>query len=396
MKNIKRINLVSDTIDKSDIKRLINWLDSDEIPRLTKGPITAELEQKWSNWINLRRTIYVNSGSSAILLSLSSMRELGMLKNDKVIVPTLSWLTDVSSPIQLGLHPILCDCNLEDLSLDINYLEDLLKRENPSAIILVSVLGLVPKMDEIVGLCKKYDVRLIEDVCESMGSKYNGKNLGTFGDVSVFSLYYGHHLSTIEGGFISTDNEELADVIVSMRSHGWDRDWNIEKQKQYREFYGISEFDALYTFYYPGYNLRATDLQAFIGLSQIDKLDEYVTLRNNNFQIYEDILKDINGLKLEVNSGSVISNFAYPFLANSTESRKKIVNALIDNQIEVRPLIAGSMGRKPFWIKYNGTMQEFINADKVNELGFYVPNHQDISITDIERISKIITENIQY
>jgi CDP-6-deoxy-D-xylo-4-hexulose-3-dehydrase len=390
---MKKIELVSDTINKTDISRLIDWLNSDQIPRLTKGPKTIEFENKWSSWLGINRSIFVNSGSSAILLALASLREAGMLKNDKVIVPNLSWLTDVSSPIQLGMRPILCDCNMTDLSVNLQHLENLMITNNPGALIVVSVLGLVPDMNAIKDLCTKYDVRLIEDVCESMGSEFNGKKLGTFGDVSLFSLYYGHHLSTIEGGLISTNNEELADIIVSMRSHGWDRDWSPEKQKKYRETHQVSEFDALYTFYYPGYNLRSTDLQAFIGISQIDKLDDFVSKRSRNFKIYESLLRELNELKLEIRSTDLVSNFAYPFVAKSKEDRSKIVKELIENQIEVRPLIAGSMGSKPFWIRYQGHQEKFVNSSVINDRGFYVPNHQDLTEEDIIRIAKIITNS---
>lgn len=389
---MKRVNLVSDTIDKRDIEDLVQWLSQDEIPRLTKGPLTVEFENKWSAYLGVNRSIFVNSGSSAILLALASLKAAGMLKNDRVIVPTLSWLTDVSSPLQLGMDVYLCDCNMEDLSLDLDHLEKLIIDYSPSCIILVSVLGLVPDMKRVMELCKKYNVRLIEDVCESMGSEYDVRKLGTFGDVSLFSLYYGHHLSTIEGGLICTNNEELADVIVSMRSHGWDRDWSLEKQREFREKHNISEFDALYTFYYQGYNLRSTDLQAKIGISQIDKLDTFVSIREENFETYEDELSDINGLSLVRRNGALISNFAYPFLAKTPEIRQKMVTALIENGIEVRPLIAGSMGKKPFWISYWGEEQSFKNADQINDLGFYIPNHQGLTEIDIKRISNIIKQ----
>lgn len=379
------IKLVSDTIDKSDIKNLVNWLSQDEIPRLTKGDITIEFEKKWSEKIGVSKTTFVNSGSSAILLAIAALKESGKLKNNKIIVPALSWLTDVSSPIQLGMDVILCDCNLHDLSIDLNHLKKLIKEEDPSSLILVSVLGLVPNMDEIVDLCNENDIVLIEDVCESMGSKFKDKYLGTFGSVSLFSLYYGHHLSTIEGGLICTNDEELNDIIVSMRSHGWDRDWSKEKQKEYREKYNIDEFNSLYTFYYPGFNFRSTDLQAYIGLSQVDKLDKFSINRNNNFKLYNKNIS-INELTIKNNEDNFISNFAYPIVS---KNREQIVNRLIQNNIEVRPLIAGSMARKPFW---KGRVDNLPNCDIINSYGFYIPNHQDLSEEDILNICKIINE----
>lgn len=379
------IKLVSDTIDKNDINNLVNWLSQDEIPRLTKGDVTIEFENKWSTKIGVEYTTYVNSGSSAILLTLAALKESGKLKNNKIIVPALSWLTDVSSPIQLGMDVILCDCNLYDLSIDINHFKQLIKEEDPSSLILVSVLGLVPNMSEIVNLCEENNIVLIEDVCESMGSKFEDKYLGTFGVVSLFSLYYGHHLSTIEGGLICTNDSELNDIIVSMRSHGWDRDWSNEKQKEYRDKYNIDDFNSLYTFYYPGFNFRSTDLQAFIGLTQVDKLDKFSINRENNFKLYYDNIT-INELKIKYDDRNFISNFAYPIVSKNRES---IVKRLIENNIEVRPLIAGSMARKPFW---KGRVDNLPNCDIINNNGFYIPNHQNLSNYDITRICTIVNE----
>lgn len=379
------IKLVSDTIDKNDINNLVNWLSQDEIPRLTKGDVTIEFEKKWSTKIGVEYTTYVNSGSSAILLTLAALKESGKLKNNKIIVPALSWLTDVSSPIQLGMDVILCDCNLYDLSIDINHFKQLIKEEDPSSLILVSVLGLVPNMSEIVNLCEENNIVLIEDVCESMGSKFEDKYLGTFGVVSLFSLYYGHHLSTIEGGLICTNDSELNDIIVSMRSHGWDRDWSNEKQKEYRDKYNIDDFNSLYTFYYPGFNFRSTDIQAFIGLTQVDKLDKFSINRENNFKLYYDNIT-INELKIKYDDRNFISNFAYPIVSKNRES---IVKRLIENNIEVRPLIAGSMARKPFW---KGRVDNLPNCDIINNNGFYIPNHQNLSNYDITRICTIVNE----
>ena len=231
MKNIK---LVSDTISKNDIEKLVTWMSQDDIPQLTKGPLTVKFQDDFSNFLgeNLR-SCFINSGSSAILLSLLALK----IKNDikKVVVPSVSWATDLSSPMVLGLETILCDCNLEDLSLDLDKLERIFIEENPEACILVSVLGLVPDMDRITDLCKKYNVILLEDVCESLGSKYKGNYLGTFGLMSFFSFYYGHHVSTIEGGMITTNNSDFHDLLVSIRNHGWDRDWSDDLKRRSEE-----------------------------------------------------------------------------------------------------------------------------------------------------------------
>ena len=379
------IKLVSDTINKDDINSLIKWLGQDDIPRLTKGELTWELESKWAKKIGTKYSVYLNSGSSAILLTLAALQHTNRLKNNKVIVPGLSWATDVSSPMLLGMEPILCDCNLEDLSCDLIHLEKLFIEHSPSSFILVSPLGLVPNMEKIIELCEKYDVILLEDVCESMGSKYENKFLGSFGFASFFSMYFGHHLSTIEGGFINTNDENFYYSLLMMRSHGWDRDLPKKIQDKLRNENKINDFDSLYTFYLPGFNLRSTDLQAFIGLRSIDKLDEYVENRNKNFKLYKSLI-DNNKLKIMDNNSNFISNFAYPIV---NKNRVNIIEKLIKNNIEVRPLIAGDISKYPMWIKKYGKIS-LPNCQLINEFGFYVPNHQDLTSEEINFIVDII------
>ena len=381
------IKLVKDTIDKNDINKLIEWLGQDEIPRLTKGDLTWELESKWAKKIRTKYSVYVNSGSSAILLALAALLHTGKLRNNKVVVPGLSWATDVSSPMLLGMEPILCDSNLEDLSCDLEHLEELFKTNDPSCMILVSPLGLVPNMEKVISLCEKYNVILLEDVCESMGSKYQGKYLGSFGFASFFSMYFGHHLSTIEGGFINTNDEDFYHSLLMMRSHGWDRDLPSHIQNKLRNENEVSEFDSLYTFYLPGMNLRATDLQAFIGLMSIDKLDGYSKKRNENFKKYKGLINS-NKINMEEKEGDFVSNFAYPIV---DENRDNIVNKLISKNIEVRPLIAGDMSKKPMWIKKYGRVS-LKNCELINKHGFYIPNHQGLTFDEIQTIVSIINE----
>lgn len=379
------IKLVSDTIDRQDINALIEWLQQDPIPKLTKGELTKELEEKWAKKIGTKYSVFVNSGSSSILLTLAALKEFGKLKNNKIIVPALSWATDVSSPMLLDYNVLMCDCNLTDLSCDLESLEKIFQKENPSVLILVSPLGLVPQMDNVVELCEKYDVILLEDVCESMGSKFNGKYLGSFGFASFFSMYFGHHLSTIEGGFINTDDEDFYHLLLMMRSHGWDRDLPKWKQQKLREQHNCTDFDALYNFYVPGMNLRSTDLQAFIGLRAIEKLDDYSTKRNENFEYYINKLKT-NKLKLNQKINDYVSSFAIP-IVNS--KRNDIIRDLVDNNIEVRPLIAGNMANKPMW---KGDKKGLNNCELLEEQGFYIPNHQDLSKEDIDIIVNIINK----
>lgn len=283
------VPLVKNTIDKQDIEGLIEWLKTE--PQLTKGPMVMEFEKKWSEWLGKKYSVYVNSGSSANLAAVYSLILSGKMRNKKMIVPSVSWVTTVTPAMHLGLEPIMCECDPDNLGLNIEHLKKIIDDESPASIILVHVLGIPNRMNEIMELCKDNDILLIEDTCEAIGSTYENKKAGTFGDLSTFSFYFGHHISTIEGGMISTDDIDLYHILLSIRSHGWDRDLPKEKQDYLREKYNISNFRSLYTFYYPGFNLRATDLQAFIGLGQLEKLDQIIKARNKNYLRYQEGIK---------------------------------------------------------------------------------------------------------
>jgi len=377
------ITLVKDTIDDKDIDNLIDWLRT--YPRLTKGPLTLQLEEKFSDWLGRKYSVFCNSGSSANLLMLSSLKQLGRLKNLKVVVPSIAWSTDLAPVIQLGLQPILCDSNLEDLSADLDHLEEIFKKESPSALMFVSVLGLVPNMNSIVELCNNYGVILLEDTCEAMGCEFKNKKLGTFGLMSSFSTYFGHHISTIEGGFISTDDKDLYETLISIRSHGWDRDLSAETQNKLRKEWNISEFNSLYTFYYSGFNMRSTDLQAFIGLSQINKLEDWGKKRAENFYLYDKLIKN-KYWKVKLKTDCFESNFAYPIMH---PKRDEIVKKLILNNIEVRPVVCGSMGTQPFYVKRYGKFQ-LPNATDIDKYGIYVPNNPHLSAEEISIVCDIV------
>ena len=384
---MKKIDLVKDTIDSDDIQKLISWLQTN--PRLTKGELTVQFEKEWSDWLGKKYSVFVNSGSSANLAAIYGLLLSGKLKNNKIVVPAVSWVTTVTPAVQFGMEPIMCECDEENLGLNINHLKQIIKDHDPSCIILVHVLGFPNHMDEILELCEKHNIQLIEDTCESMGSEYNNKKLGTFGDLSTFSFYFGHHMSTIEGGMISTDDEDLYHILLSIRSHGWDRDLPKSKQVELRKKYNIGDFRSLYTFYYPGFNLRATDLQAFIGLQQLQKLGTIIKNRNINYQRYHDGIKNTEW-KINPPTNSFISNFSYPVI---TKNIKELVEKLTENNIECRPLICGSINEHPFWYERYGK-QELPISKKVHEYGLYLPNNHQMKIEEVDKVINIVNQYI--
>jgi CDP-4-dehydro-6-deoxyglucose reductase, E1 len=382
------ITLIKDTIDNKDVDNLIEWLKT--YPRLTKGAKTLEFESQFAEWIGTKHAVFVNSGSSANLLMVYALKYLGALTNNKIVVPSLSWATDLAPVLQYDIEPVLVDCNLDNLSVDLEHLEEVFKTENPDAMILVSVLGLSPDIDKIVELCDKYNVILIEDNCESQGSKYKGKRLGNFGLMASFSTYFGHTMSTIEGGMITTNSDEIYNLLLQLRSHGWDRDLSKEKQTQLRDRYNVDDFSSFYTFYTPGFNLRSTDLQAVIGIEQLKKVDWMIDQRNKNFKKYISKLKDYTWVPTEIDD-SFTASFCMPVIAYSPEQKQRMVKNLMDNNIECRPLICGSMGTQPFYTEIYGK-KELPNVSQVDACGIYVPNHPLLTDSEIDLICKCIID----
>ncbi len=375
------IPLVKNTITQEEVLKLSEWLSSN--PRLTRGVLCEEFEYEWSKWLGAKYCHFVNSGSSANLLIFEALKASGRLKSKKVIVPAVGWVTTVTPVIQTGLNPVLCDADERNLGLNLEHLESLLKNYDAAAVILVHVLGVPNNMDEILYLKGKYDFVLVEDSCEAVGSKYDGRSIGTFGLMSSFSFYFGHHMSTIEGGMVCTDDDELHSLVKSIASHGWARDLPEHFKRGLEKKYNVDPFDSFYTFYYSGYNLRSTDLNAFLGINQIKKLDKNIQIRNRNYQIYKERLK---GFWAQSNDRSFISSFAYGLI---DEKRNQIVKDLLENGVECRPLICGSIGRQPFWIEKYGQCQLPI-GDKVHFNGFYLPNNPDLTEDEIESICEIV------
>ena len=383
------IKLCSDIIGKQDIDLLIEWLK--DVPRLTKGEKTLEFEDGFSKKVGSKHSIYCNSGSSANLLIVSALQQMGLLHNNKVVVPQVSWSTTVFPVIQFGLTPVLCDCNLDNLGIDITHLEQIICDEKPAAIILVHVLGFDSHIEKIIELCEANNVIVIEDTCESLGSKTSEKMLGTFGLASSFSFYFGHHISTIEGGMVCTDNDDFADMVRMIRSHGWDRDLSDEKKQEYRSACKATDFDSLYKFYYAGFNLRSTDLQAFLGINQLDKIEFITEQRQRNYFTYRNNLRDdLWKPTLEKNQDTV-SNMGYPIIV---ENQNEIYNALSKEEIECRPLVAGSMGMQPAWVNLYGE-SAMANATVIDKKGMYLPNHQDLTEQNIIDICSIINKEAQ-
>lgn len=381
--HMKQYLLAEQTIDDNDLQELIEWLKSS--PWLTQGRLVREFQSGWADWLGVTYAIYVNSGSSANLLMYYALLLSGKLKNNKVIVPAISWATTVAPAIQLGFDPIMCEADWDTFGLDLNHLDTLLKEHDPGVVVTVPVLGVPNNLGPLLELKKQFDFVLMEDTCAATGSRYDGQLVGTFGEMSTFSFYFGHHLSTIEGGMVCTNDEELQDILLQIRSHGWAKDLTPEKEAEKARHEGVIEFNRPFTFYYPGFNVRSTDLNARIGLTQMSKIEHVVRRRIENHKVYQSRFLDAPGIHCQQNDRAVICSISFAALAQSQGHREKIAGALREKNIETRPLGGGNMSRQPYWADRFGS-NDFPVADRIHATGFQLPNHPLLSTDDINYI----------
>lgn len=377
----KNILLAEQTISQEELNEVADWLRTN--PWLTQGPLVKEFERQWADWLGTRHALFNNSGSSANLLMYYAPLLAGKLRNMKIVVPAVSWATTVAPAIQLGFEPIMCEADSETFGLELNHLDELLTKHQPGAVIMVHVLGCPNRMDEIMRLKARHGFLLMEDCCASHGSLYDGQKVGTFGELSTFSFYYGHHMSTIEGGVVCTNDDDLQDILLQIRSHGWAKDISREKEAALAKKYNAIEFNRTFTFYQPGFNFRATDLNAKLGLLQMQRLDAMIERRVENHRAYQKRILNAPGFTCQRNERAVMSSISFAALASSEEHRARVAQALRDRQIETRPLGGGNMSRQPFWYDRYGSV-DLPMADRVHRTSFQIPNHHLLSLADVQ------------
>ena len=377
---MKIYKLAQNTIDNKDYLKMIEFLR--ERKHLTQSIVTKKFEKNFSNFLKLRYSTFVNSGSSANLLIAQTLLEGNFLQNKIVVLPAVSWSTTVSPYLQLGFKVILCDCDQNNLGLSIRHLEKICKRYKPGLVGVVNVLGHSNDFISIIKLKKKYKFKLVEDNCESLGSFTNKKKLGTFGLASSHSFYFGHHISTIEGGLVSTNDKKFYNISLAIRSHGWARDVQNSFKNNLEKEFKVDEFKSLYTFYYSGFNVRSTDFNAHIGLGQLKKLNKISIIRNKNFKRYKFNLENFWSQKSNL---KLVSNFGY---ATFVKNRLEVYKYLKSKNIQTRPLICGNMGQQPFLKSKQIIKNKLPSAEFIDKHGLYLPNHANLSIKDVDFICK--------
>ncbi|MDR4472150.1 MAG: DegT/DnrJ/EryC1/StrS family aminotransferase [Nitrospira sp.] len=324
------------------------------------------------------------------MLAYYALLRSGKLRNTNVIVPSVGWVTSIAPAMQFGFTPYMCEADPDTFGLDLNHLEDLLKRHQAQTVLLVQVLGVPHRMREVQALKDRYGFYLLEDACAAIGAEYEGRKVGTFGDMASFSFYFGHQMSTIEGGMVSCNDRRFADLLLMLRSHGWSKDLPGARHEELVEQYEIDDFHSPFVFYEPGFNLRSTDLNAFIGIEQVRKLDGMTGRRQANHDRY---LQQLGGrfYTQRPPRDSKVASISFGLLADSPEQRKRIVRALVAEGVETRIFSAGNLGLHPFWINRYGKAS-FPVADRVHHCGFFLPNHASMTEEDVLHISRVVLE----
>lgn len=379
------IKLVSEPVAREDINALCEWLQQEPTPQLSKGKLTKQFEEQWAKLVGRKYACFVNSGSTANYLMFRILEATNSIKNKKVVIPALCWITSVSPALQMGMEVILCDINYDDLSVDYDQLEKIFREQKPSIFLCVPILGLVPDMQRITNLCAKYGVMLLIDNCESVGSRFFNSPLEHFGLMSTSSNYIGHQLVAVEGGMLCTDDIELYEMAMMLRSHGWDRDLSEEKQKELRKKWNVSKFQQLYSFFVPAYNFRNSEINSFIGLRNLAHADEIFLKRAENYALYRTNLSD-KLWKPKHFVGSFVSALGYPLIS---KHRDEIAEALRGNNVECRPLVSGSMTTQPFFIERYGKVS-CPNAERLNDEGMYLPLHPKMTEEEIKFVCEIV------
>jgi CDP-6-deoxy-D-xylo-4-hexulose-3-dehydrase len=381
--------LMSDNIDKEDVNALIDFLSQDQIPKLTNGPKVVEFENKWGEWLGTKYNLMVNSGASANELT---MLALNYIHGDgEIIIPPLTWISDISSVIFSGFKPVFCDINLKNFSFDIEQLKQAIT-PNTKAIFLTHVLGINGLTDELLQLCKEKNILLIEDVCESHGTTFKGQKVGSIGFASNFSFYFAHHMSTIEGGMICTNDEHFYQVCRALRSHGMTREITNEDFK-HKIIQENPDLNPDFIFLHPAHNFRSTELNAVIGLSQIKKLDSNNIHRVNNFKYFMERL-DSNKYHTDIElEGQCNYAFIVVLKENSFEKRNNVESTLKEKGIEFRRGLSGGGNqlRQPYFKKnYNINYDNFKNVDHIHNFSWYIGNYPTLEQEKINTLINIL------
>ena len=380
--------LMSDNISRDDIDCLVEFLQQEPIPRLTNGPKVVEFEEKWSEWLGVKHSVFVNTGTAANELTMLALKYM-YPDGGQIIVPPLTWISDINSVWFADFDAIFVDINLKNLSFDLDKLERVIT-DKTKAIFLTHILGLNALSDRLLKICEDNNILLIEDVCESHGVTYNNVKAGSIGFASNFSFYFAHHMSTIEGGMVSTNDDYFYQLCRSLRSHGMVREFTDNKLiEKYTNDY--SDLNPNFIFIGPAHNFRSTEINAVLGLCQLPKLDSNNKIRVNNFKYF---VENLNSEKFYTDfemDGQ--SNYAFIVIMKEADFklRDKIENMMNENGIEFRRGLSGGGNqlRQPFFknkLKEHELYEQFPTIEHVHNFSWYIGNYPTLEIEKIDNL----------
>ena len=391
MKDLK-LPLISDNISRDDIDCLVEFLQQEPIPRLTNGPKVVEFEKKWSEWLGVKHSVFVNSGTAANELTMLALKYMYPDGGD-IIVPPLTWISDINSILFADFNPVFVDINLKNLSFDLDKLEESIT-DKTKAIFITHVLGLNALSERLLKICEDNDILLIEDVCESHGATYDDTKVGSIGFASNFSFYFAHHMSTIEGGMISTNNDYFYQLCRSLRSHGMTREFTDEKliEKYKSENEDLSED---FIFIGPAHNFRSTEINAVLGLCQLQNLDSNNQIRIDNFKYFVDNLKSKKFYTDFQMDGQC--NYAFILIMKEAdfELRNLIEKMMNENGIEFRRGLSGggNQMRQPYFkSQFEIPYEEYPIIEHVHNFSWYIGNYPSLEREKIDNLIGLLNE----
>lgn len=379
--------LMENTITFSDrLKMALFLLTSD---KLTNGPKVRKFEDKWSEWLGVKHTLYVSSGSTANTLLISAVKEYyGLQDGDKVLVPSCTWMTNIAPVIQANLQPIFCDINLKNFSFDVDEMKYIASQHpDIKAVFITHLIGLSSNVEKVREIFP--EVLILEDICESHGVRGpDGQKRGINSVGSTFSFYFGHHITTIEGGVVCTNNTELYELMRMKRSHGMAREASPYMFEKFSE--ENPEIDPTFLFMTEGFNLRNHEVCAVLGLSQLKKLDTNIQIRQQNFRYWwNKIYKTESYFVPDLQVGN--SSFCFPIITKNSSDVLLMKKKLKENGIEYRPIISGNILLHPAFKKYElCTKRENPNVLTLHKNGMYVGNSQFVDAKRIDRLISIM------
>ena len=379
MEKIMEIKLMHNSFSDEELEAVINCFKSGEY---TQGRVVQELEQRFASYVGTKYAVMVNSGSSANLLMTMLLKEkLALEDGDEVLVPAVTWPTTVYPLLQYRLKPVFCDID-ETFNISLESIKRMTTQKT-KAIFLVHLLGQPVNLTDIIRFCQERGIIMLEDCCESLGAQHLNVHVGNFGIMGSFSFYFGHHMSSIEGGMIVTNDEEIYDLLKSARSHGWVR--NSLRAEKYNDY----SIDKNFLFDMLGYNVRSTNLNAAIGLVQLKKLDKSIIIRKENHRLFQELVKHEKRIIPQKVLLAETSSFSLGILLQQPSERDYLLANLPKKGIECRPIVAGNLLQQPFFKKIiGGYLQDSCTfADIIHTNGLYLPNNQFL---DEEKIRYIV------